>query len=74
VSEESQRRFDGKFVLAKPADQIALLRDMDQNNDPFFGQLKQTTAFAYYSSAIGIHKEIEYKGNTILQEFAGIPL
>jgi Gluconate 2-dehydrogenase subunit 3 len=74
LNEESQRRFESKFVLARPADQIALLRTMDQKNDPFFGQLKQTTAFAYYSSEIGIHKEIEYKGNTILQEFAGIPL
>src|SRR5947199_1581328 len=74
MNEESHRRFDSTFVSAKPADQIAILRDMDQNNDPFFGQLKQTTAFAYYSSEIGIHKDIGYKGNTILQGFAGIAL
>ena len=37
----------------------------------FFGQLKNTTVFAYYTSSIGIHKEIEYKGNVILQEFVG---
>src|SRR5690349_7579962 len=34
----------------------------------FWGQLKQTTAFAYYSSSIGIHKEMEYKGNVFLKE------
>lgn len=37
----------------------------------FFGQLKNTTAFAYYTTSIGIHKEIEYKGNVILQQFVG---
>ncbi|MDQ2843553.1 MAG: gluconate 2-dehydrogenase subunit 3 family protein [Acidobacteriota bacterium] len=37
----------------------------------FFEQLKDTTAAAYYSSSIGIHQEIEYKGNVILEEFAG---
>jgi len=35
------------------------------------GQLKQTTAFAYYSSSIGIHKEMEYKGNVFLNQFVG---
>ena len=37
----------------------------------FWGQLKQTTAFAYYSSNIGIHKEMEYKGNVFLHQFVG---
>lgn len=39
--------------------------------EQFFGQLKNTTAAVYYSSYIGIHQEIEYKGNVILQEFVG---
>jgi glucoside 3-dehydrogenase (cytochrome c) hitch-hiker subunit len=37
----------------------------------FYGQLKMTTVFAYYSSSIGIHKEMEYKGNVLLEQFAG---
>ncbi len=37
----------------------------------FFGQLKNTTAAVYYSSSIGIHREIEYKGNVILEQFVG---
>lgn len=37
----------------------------------FWGQLKNTTVFAYYSSNIGIHKEMEYKGNVILDKFVG---
>lgn len=37
----------------------------------FFGQLKNTTIFAYYTSSIGIHKDIEYKGNVLLEQFVG---
>ena len=31
----------------------------------FFGELKAATARVYYTSKIGIHQEMEYKGNTI---------
>jgi hypothetical protein len=37
----------------------------------FFGELKEATAHAYYTSKIGIHQEMEYKGNTMLPEFVG---
>jgi Gluconate 2-dehydrogenase subunit 3 len=37
----------------------------------FWGQLKDTTAFAYYSSSIGIHQDMNYKGNVYLKEFVG---
>jgi hypothetical protein len=37
----------------------------------FFGQLKNTTIFAYYTSSIGIHQDINYKGNVILEQFVG---
>jgi Gluconate 2-dehydrogenase subunit 3 len=40
-------------------------------HEQFFGQLKNTTVFAYYSSSIGIHKEIDYKGNVLLDKFVG---
>lgn len=46
----------------------------DEHRTPeqkFWGQLKETTAFAYYSSRIGIHQEINYKGNVYLKEFVG---
>lgn len=38
----------------------------------FFLSLKGSTAHAYYTSEIGIHKEMEYRGNVLLKEFAGI--
>ncbi len=37
----------------------------------FFVDLKYTTADGYYSSKIGIHQEMEYKGNVLLPEFVG---
>jgi hypothetical protein len=37
----------------------------------FFVDLKNWTARGYYTSSIGIHDEIEYKGNTLQVEFAG---
>jgi hypothetical protein len=40
-------------------------------DDHFFMELKLSTADAYYSSKIGIHQEMEYKGNVLLPEFAG---
>ena len=42
--------------------------------EQFFNDLKAGTAFAYYTTDIGIHKEMEYKGNVYLKEFVGIEL
>jgi hypothetical protein len=37
--------------------------------DRFFVQLKQMTVYGYYTSTTGIHKEMEYIGNTYLAAF-----
>ena len=37
----------------------------------FFRELKTRTVHAYYSSKIGIHQEMQYKGNTYIDEFIG---
>lgn len=39
--------------------------------EKFYGQLKNTAIDAYYTSKIGIHDEMHYKGNCILQEYVG---
>ena len=46
-------------------------RSPSTDAEKFFRELKRGTVGAYYSSDIGIHKEMEYKGNTMLQEYAG---
>ena len=66
------------FVKAGKSAQIALLERLAKaENDPktdgeqFFAQLKGVTVFGYYTTDIGIHKDIEYKGNIILEQFVG---
>jgi hypothetical protein len=44
----------------------------EKPEEKFFVELKSRVANAYYTSKIGIHDELEYKGNTYLKEFVGI--
>ena len=37
----------------------------------FFRDIRRRTVFAYYTSRIGIHDEIQYKGKTPLPEWVG---
>jgi hypothetical protein len=39
----------------------------------FFEDIKRRTTFAYYTSEIGIHQELNYKGNAVLSEWPGCP-
>jgi hypothetical protein len=66
------------FSDATSEQRIAVLKSMATNEknpttepERFWGQLKETTAFAYYTSSIGIHQDINYKGNVILEQFVG---
>jgi len=78
--DQLSKRLHGRTFLEASADQqIATLQKMSANekkpgtpDEKFFSQLKSATAFAYYSSSVGIHQDIDYKGNVILQEFVGI--
>ena len=73
------QHYHGKtFVNATPEDRIALLTvlsDHVQMTDlpevRFFVELKRMTVTGYYTSKIGIHDELEYKGNRILKEYVG---
>jgi len=39
--------------------------------EAFFANTKQATIHGYYTSEIGIHKDLRYKGNQLLAEFTG---
>ncbi|SRR6266702_4038671 len=73
------QHYHGKtFVNATPEDRIALLTvlsDHVQMTDlpevRLFVELKRMTVTGYYTSKIGIHDELEYKGNRILKEYVG---
>ena len=78
IDEMANAKFHTPFMKAPKEQQIAMLTELSKANQDaepttakFFGQLKQTTAFLYYSSSIGIHQEMEYKGNVLLNEFIG---
>jgi hypothetical protein len=67
------------FMQASQDQRVAVLTRMASNEsnpekpeEKFFVELKSRVARAYYTSKIGIHDELEYKGNTYLREFAGI--
>jgi len=55
-------------VLARAA---AGEREPKTGAEKAFKWVKEQTALGYYTSRIGIHREMEYKGNTVLVEFAG---
>lgn len=66
------------FVEASAADREAVLtKAATGESDPktpaekAFKWVKGQTAYAYYTSKVGIQQEMEYKGNSLLVEFAG---
>lgn len=68
----------GSFVKAGKDKQIALLTQVSKNEmkpstleERFFKAIKNMTIDGYYTSKIGIHDELKYKGNTYLKEFKG---
>jgi hypothetical protein len=78
VNQLSQEMNGKPFMQATPDQRISVLTRMARNqNKPtkpeeqFFAELKGRTAHAYYTSKIGIHEEMEYKGNTYQKEFSG---
>jgi len=67
------------FMQATQEQRVAVLTRMarkesspESPEEKFFVELKSRVARAYYTSKIGIHDELEYKGNTYLREFAGV--
>ncbi len=74
----SQHYHGKSFVDSSSEERVAVLTvlsDNDQLTDlpevRFFRELKHLTVRGYYTSKIGIHDEMEYKGNRLLLEFVG---
>lgn len=74
----SQEMHSRPFLASSGEQQVALLTRISRNEakpskpeEFFFKELKSRTARAYYTSKIGIHTEMEYKGNVSLKEFVG---
>jgi len=77
--DQLSRESTGKsFLQSTPDERVAVLTRMAQNErapskpeEVFFTELKSRVVHAYYTSEIGIQKDIEYKGNSYLAEFVG---
>jgi hypothetical protein len=73
------QHYHGKsFADSSPDERNAVLKVLSDNDRMvdlpevrFFIELKRLTVRGYYTSKIGIHDDLEYKGNRILQEFVG---
>jgi hypothetical protein len=75
---ESWRQGLAPYLPLNTRQRSEMLSKLSRNeNNPqtaaehFFGQLKETTAFAYYTSSIGIHQDMQYVGNVIQEQFTG---
>lgn len=73
------QHYSGKAFTEASAEQriavLTVLSDNDHMTDlpevRFFRELKHMTVQGYYTSKIGIHDELQYKGNRILQDYVG---
>jgi gluconate 2-dehydrogenase gamma chain len=79
VDDLARRTYGPGFVQIPAADQTALIarlaaneRNAESEEDRFFIEFKRRVVHAYYTSRIGIHDELEYKGNVMLDEFVGV--
>jgi hypothetical protein len=74
----SKHYTEKSFVDASPEERIAVFTVLSDHHQMteltevrFYNDLKHLTVRGYYTSKIGIHDELEYKGNRIQQEFSG---
>jgi len=75
---EAMARFNASFSRLNAAQVDAILQDISRNErtpqsplEVFFVMTKQAAVQGYYTSEIGIHQELRYKGNKFLREFVG---
>jgi len=78
VEAESQKRFTRPFLKLNAGDQDQILQTMAAHEDKptnnlerFFVLLKSMTINGYYTSSVGLHRDVQYKGNTALAEYPG---
>jgi gluconate 2-dehydrogenase subunit 3-like protein len=75
---EAMSRFRAPFSRLGAGQIDAILQSISRNErapetplETFFVMAKRATVNGYYTSKIGIHEELRYKGNTFIREFVG---
>jgi gluconate 2-dehydrogenase subunit 3-like protein len=78
INKKSRASFGKDYPELSESQQIELLKEISKNErspqtveERFFRVIKNATIDGYYTSEIGIHKELKYKGNSYLKEFTG---
>ena len=75
---DATSRFRAPFARLGPEQIDTILKHISRNEkapqtplETFFVMAKQATIRGYYTSEIGIHQDLRYKGNVFLKEFVG---
>jgi hypothetical protein len=78
INKMSREKFGVTVSAASAEQQVELLKEISRNErsprtveERFFRLIKNATIDGYYTSEIGIHQELRYKGNSYLKEFVG---
>ncbi len=78
IDRMSQEKFSLPFSQARAEQQVSLLKAISRDEyrprtveERFFVAIKSLTVDGYYTSQVGIHQELRYKGNAYLKEFVG---
>jgi len=78
LDQAAMAKFKAPFVKLSAAQSTELLTEISANEakpstpvEQFFKTTKDATIRGYYTSEIGIHKDLQYKGNQYLPEFVG---
>ena len=75
---KSKALFGKSFLEGNAEEQLRIVTQISQSEEnpktleeQFFKAAKLATVDGYYNSAIGIHQDLQYQGNTVLAEFPG---
>ena len=78
VERMSREKFNAGFDAATEEQRTKLLTDISKDErkpntveERFWVAIKNLTIDGYYTSEIGIHQDLQYKGNSFVKEFKG---
>jgi hypothetical protein len=76
LNQTCRARHNLDFIALSPAQQLEVMKSIASpgaEGHAFFLEMRRRTVFAYYTSEIGIHKELHYKGHQVLDHWTGCP-
>ena len=78
IDQLCKKEFSNTFSTLTSEQQVVVLKLISRNEyqprrieERFFIAIKGLTVDGYYTSELGIHQELRYKGNAYLKDFAG---